>query len=81
MAFLGALGATVRLLVSNEDLGWVIAVRRVVGGGIIGIVAYFSVHGLVEPLYEAVTYSICGSFAPEIVEGIRLKIKNFRLKK
>jgi hypothetical protein len=47
----------------------------------IGVVAYFSVHGLVEPLYEAMTYSICGSFAPEIIEGLRFKIKNFRLKK
>jgi len=81
MAALGALGAIVRLLVSNEELGWVINVRRVLGGGMIGVVAYFSVHGLVEPLYEAMTYSICGSFAPEIVEGLRNKIKHFRLKK
>lgn len=81
MAALGGLGAIVRLLVSNEELGWVINVRRVLGGGMIGVVAYFSVHGLVEPLYEAMTYSICGSFAPEIVEGLRNKIKHFRLKK
>ena len=81
MAVLGALGAAVRLLVSNENLGWVIATRRIVGGGMIGVVAYFSVHGLVEPLYEAMTYSICGSFAPEIVEGLRQRIKSFRLKK
>lgn len=81
MATLGSLGALVRLLVSNEDLGWVIWFRRILGGGMIGVVAYFSVHGLVEPLYEAMTYSICGSFAPEIIEGIRFKVKNFRLKK
>ena len=81
IAALGALGAIVRLLVSNEELGWVINVRRVLGGGMIGVVAYFSVHGLVEPLYEAMTYSICGSFAPEIIEGLRNKIKHFRLKK
>jgi len=81
MAVLGALGAVVRVLVSSENLGWVVAIRRVIGGGMIGVVAYFSVHGLIEPLYEAITYSICGSFAPEIIEGIRFRINNFRLKK
>jgi hypothetical protein len=80
MAALGAIGALVRLLVSEEDLGWVIWFRRILGGGMIGIVAYFSVHGLIEPLYEAMAYSISGSFAPEIIEGIRLRIKQFRLK-
>ena len=81
LAILGAVGALVRLLVSNEDLGWVIWFRRILGGGMIGIVAYFSVHGLIEPLYEAMVCSISGSFAPEIIESLRQRIKHFRLKK
>lgn len=74
MASLGALGAVLRLLVSDEEHTWWVWVRRTIAGAIIGVLAYFAVHGLVPPIYEAVIYSICGTFASEILEVIRRKI-------
>ena len=74
MATLGAMGALLRLLISDEEHHWVIWVRRTIAGAIIGIIAYFGVHGIVPPIYEAVIYSVCGTFAPEVVELMRRKV-------
>jgi predicted branched-subunit amino acid permease len=74
MAALGAMGALLRLLISDEEHSWVVWVRRTMAGAIIGIIAYFAVHGLVPPIYEAVIYSVCGTFAPEVVEVVRRRV-------
>lgn len=74
MAALGAMGALLRLLISDEEHDWVVWVRRIMAGAIIGIIAYFAVHGLVPPIYEAVIYSVCGTFAPEVVEVMRRRV-------
>ncbi len=31
------------------------------------MLCYFAVHGHVEPLYEAIIYSCCGSATPELI--------------
>jgi hypothetical protein len=78
MAALGAMGALLRLLISDEEHDWVVWVRRIMAGAIIGIIAYFAVHGLVPPIYEAVIYSVCGTFAPEVVEVVRRRVLRIR---
>jgi hypothetical protein len=78
MAILGALGALLRLLISDEEHTWVVWVRRTIAGAIIGIIAYFAVHGLVPPIYEAVIYSISGTFASEILDVIRRRITRIK---
>jgi hypothetical protein len=67
VAMLGAAGALCRLLLAREDVPWWLWVRRIIAGGIVGVLCYFAVHGHVEPLYEAIIYSCCGSATPEII--------------
>lgn len=67
VAMLGAAGALCRLLLTNENLPWWLWVRRILAGAIVGILCYFAIHGRVEPIYEAVIYSCCGSATPEIL--------------
>ena len=74
MAALGAMGALLRLLISDEEHHWLVWVRRTIAGALIGIIAYFAVPGLVPPIYEAVIYSVCGTFAPEVVELMRRRV-------
>lgn len=74
MAVLGALGALLRLLISDEEHTWIVWVRRTIAGALIGIIAYFIVHGLVPPIYEAVIYAISGTFTSEVLELVRRRL-------
>lgn len=74
MAALGAMGALLRLLISDEEHSWLVWVRRTMAGALIGIICYFVVHGLVAPIYEAVIYAVAGTFAPEVVELARRRV-------
>jgi len=74
VAILGAAGALCRLLVTDEDLAWVMWVRRIIAGGIVGVLSYFVVHGRTDPLYEAIIYAVCGTAAPELIEMARRRI-------
>lgn len=67
VAMLGAAGALCRLLLTNEDVHWWMWVKRIIAGAIIGILCYFALHGRVEPIYEAVIYSCCGSASQELM--------------
>lgn len=71
---LGAAGSLCRLLITDEELTWVMWIRRIAAGGIIGVLGYFVVHGRIEPLYEAVFYSVCGTASPELIELFRKKL-------
>jgi hypothetical protein len=75
VAMLGALGALCRLLLAKEDVPWWLWVRRIIAGGIVGVLCYFAVHGKVEPLYEAIIYSCCGSATPELIQLV-LRVLN-----
>lgn len=70
VAILGILGAVCRLLLNEQEVGFWHWVRRMAAGGIIGILCYFAIHGLIEPLYEAVLYSISGAIGPELLNGV-----------
>jgi hypothetical protein len=74
VAVLGALGAFCRLLISDESYHWIIWIRRVVAGGIMGVLGYFAVHGLVPPIYEAAIYSIIGTFSHEVLDLVRRRV-------
>lgn len=77
VAVLGALGAFCRLLISDESHHWLVWMRRIVAGAVIGVLGYFAVHGLVPPLYEAVIYSVSGAFSVELVEVVRKRLLKF----
>jgi len=74
VGILGAAGSLCRLLLTDENLQWVIWIRRIAAGGIVGILSYFVVHGRIEPLHEAFFYSVCGTCAPELVEMARKRL-------
>lgn len=75
VAVLGALGALLRLLLSSETHKAVDWVRRILAGAVMGLLAYFAIHGLIDPVYEAITYSTCGAVANEVVKLITSRIK------
>lgn len=70
MAMLGAAGALCRLLLAEKNYPAWTWIRRILAGAMFGILCYFGLHGLIDPLYEALVYSISGAIAPEIMEGI-----------
>ena len=76
IALLGSLGMFARLVLTEEKYSFFIWLRKIIAGGIIGVIAYFALYGTsIDPLYKSVIYSISGSFAQEIWEFIKLKIK------
>jgi hypothetical protein len=73
---LGALGMLARLIVTNEKYSFCIWIRKIIAGGIVGVLAYFALYGTnIDPLYKSVIYSISGSIAPEVWEYIKNKFK------
>ena len=74
VAVLGALGAFCRLLISDESHHWVVWIRRTIAGAIMGVLGYFAVHGLVPPIYEAMIYSVIGTFSHEVLDVVRRRL-------
>lgn len=72
---LGALGALLRLLLSEEIPKAVDWFRRILAGSIMGLLAYFAIHGLIDPVYEAMAYSISGAVANEATKFITSRFK------
>jgi hypothetical protein len=68
MALLGAAGAMCRLLLAETNYPVWTWVRRILAGAMFGILCYFGLHGLIDPIYEAVVYSVSGAIAPEVME-------------
>lgn len=76
IALLGALGMLARLIVTNEKYSFFVWTRKIIAGGIVGVLAYFALYGTnIDPLYKSVIYSISGSIAPECWEYIKNKFK------
>lgn len=71
---LGALGALLRLLLSKEAPRCVEWVRRILAGAVMGLLTYFAIHGLIDPVYEAITYSISGAVANELTKVVTSRI-------
>lgn len=75
MAILGGLGMLARLILTNERYSFFIWLRKVIAGGIVGVLAYFAMYGMdVAEIYKSVACSICGSLAPELFEFLRKRV-------
>ena len=76
IALLGSLGMLARLILTNEEYKFFVWLRKIVAGGIVGVLAYFALYGTnIDPLYKSVIYSISGSVAPEVWNLIKSKFK------
>lgn len=79
IALLGSLGMFARLVITNEKYSFFVWLRKIIAGGITGVIAYFALYGTdIDPLYKSVIYSISGSIAPEIWDYLRRRIKKKR---
>lgn len=75
MAILGGLGMLARLILTNERYSLFVWVRKIIAGGIVGVLAYFAMHGTeMAEIYKSVACSICGSMAPELFEFLRKSV-------
>lgn len=75
MAILGGLGMLARLILTNERYSFFIWFRKIIAGGIVGVLAYFAMYGTdIADIYKSVTCSICGSMAPELFEFLRKSV-------
>lgn len=69
VALLGALGMTARMILTDERQPVVVWVKKIVAGGIVGVLMYFALHGSsIDPLYKSILFSISGAIAPDIFE-------------
>ena len=76
IALLGSLGMLARLILTNEEYRFFVWLRKIIAGGIVGVLAYFALYGTsIDPLYKSVIYSISGSIAPEAWNLIKSKFK------
>jgi uncharacterized membrane protein len=75
VAVLGALGAFLRLLLSKDAPKATEWVRRILAGAVMGLLCYFAIHGLIDPVYEAIAYSVSGAVSNELVKILTNKVK------
>lgn len=82
VALLGALGMAARMILTDERQPIVVWVKKVVAGGIIGVLMYFALHGSsIDPLYKSILFSISGAIAPDIFEKTFYSLVNKLWKK
>jgi hypothetical protein len=75
VAMLGSLGILARLLLAKSKPTLVEVVKKTTAGGIVGVIAYFALHGTsLDPLYKSVIYATAGAFAPEMFNLVLNKI-------
>lgn len=76
IALLGAMGMFARLILTEEKYSFCVWLRKIIAGGIVGVLAYFALYGTsIDPLYKSVIYSISGSLAPELWDYLKNKLK------
>lgn len=74
MAILGAMGMLARLILTNEKYSTIIWTRKILAGGIVGVISYLSLLNLdIDPIYKSVLSSIAGSMSPELFDFVRRK--------
>lgn len=79
IALLGSMGMLARLILTDEKYSFFVWLRKIIAGGIVGVLAYFALYGTdIEPIYKSVIYSISGSLAPEIWEFVKRKFKSLK---
>lgn len=74
VSLLGGAGMLARMLLSDEEHKVVFYVRRIIAGSIVGVLAYFTLHGIeMDGLKKSLIMCTAGAFAPEIFEYLRKK--------
>lgn len=82
VALLGALGMIARMILTDERQPVVVWVKKIVAGGIVGVLMYFALHGSkIDPLYKSILFSVSGAIAPDIFEKTFYKLVNKLWKK
>lgn len=82
VALLGALGMAARMILTDERQPIVVWVKKIVAGGIVGVLMYFALHGSsIDPLYKSILFSISGAIAPDIFEKTFYSLVNKLWKK
>ena len=77
MAILGAFGMLARLILTNEKFKAVIWTRKIIAGGIVGVLCYFTLFQIdIDAMYRCALCSIAGSLAPEVFDFVRNKFLN-----
>ncbi|NDB82261.1 MAG: hypothetical protein EB127_05910 [Alphaproteobacteria bacterium] len=75
MAILGGAGMLARLILTDAKYDTWIWIRKIIAGGITGIICYFALYGLdIDPIYKSVMCSMSGAIAPELFEILRNKL-------
>lgn len=73
---LGGLGMLARLILTEEKYSFIVWLRKIIAGGIVGVLCYFALYGAdIAPIYKSVIYSISGSLAPEMWDFVKRKFK------
>ncbi len=69
VALLGALGMIARMILTDERQPAVVWIKKIIAGGIVGVLMYFALHGAdIDPLYKSILFSVSGAIAPDIFE-------------
>lgn len=72
VSLLGLAGATVSMLLNEKKKPWVFWFKRIVAGGLTGVIMYFTLHGAnIDPLIKAVLMCTCGAVVPELLRRLR----------
>jgi hypothetical protein len=82
VALLGALGMVARMILTDERQPVVVWIKKIIAGGIVGVLMYFALHGSnIDPLYKSILFSISGAIAPDIFEKTLYTLLNKLWKK
>jgi ABC-type uncharacterized transport system permease subunit len=74
---LGVLGGLLSVLLSADKQGWIPSIRKMLAGGITGIIMYFALHGVqMNEVLKSVLMCTAGAFSVEWFDIIRNKITN-----
>lgn len=76
VSMLGLAGGLVAMLLSEEHHPKVVWFKRILAGGLTGVIMFFSLHGVdMNPLYKSVLMCASGSVALELFRGFKAAIK------
>lgn len=82
VSLLGLVGGTVAMLLSNKKRPWLMWVKRIVAGGLTGVIMFFALHGVeMNPMVKSVLMCSCGAVAPELYEALKNAVKSYGKKK
>ena len=74
VSLLGGAGMLARMLISDETHKIIYWVRRIIAAAIVGVICYFALWGAnIDGLKKSIIMCTAGTFAPEIMEYLRLK--------